>query len=163
MCTSFEGRGIIQPSTEVWPWTWWWGILKSSAMELDCGLNSHSRFPSCMTFSQFLFLAKPLFTCKTVTPTVVEMTTAHQKFTQLFQSMQWWLGSSFPDRNYISLYHVHLGEAHMTTTGMWMEVICVTSGWGCLWRRGEFFMLSSPTCWLCIDSQVTVEALWWRW
>lgn len=71
-----------------------------------------------MTFSQFLILAKPLLTCKTVTPAVVEMTTAHQKFTQLFQSMRWWLGSSFPDRNYISLYHVHLGEAHMTTNGM---------------------------------------------
>ena len=42
-------------------------------MELDCedcDLNSHSRFTSCMTLNEFLLLAKPLFICKTVSPTV---------------------------------------------------------------------------------------------
>ena len=63
-------------------------------MELDCGLNSHSRYTGCMTLSEFLLLQN----CKPY----CEMTAAHQKCTR------------FPEYAVVTEKHLSRQELHFS-------------------------------------------------
>jgi hypothetical protein len=122
---------------------------------------------SWVTFREFLTLAKSLFICKTITPTVVEMTAIQQKLSPQHPFHCIWSGweaCSQAGAAFLSSICNWVGPMWLVLT--YHELKWWFHYWTEVPMKEVCIHALSSTCWFPHpnpDSQVTLEAWWGRW